>query len=84
MQSFIIQIIKHVIFKFSFVFGGEKTHVGGFMSDSQYRKTSSSSAEMQMICRVLAKFRKGNFSKALLTKFSKLSGKNLTDLINKH
>ena len=47
MQSFIIQIIKYVIFKFSFVCGGEKTHVGGFMSDSQYRKTSSSSAEIR-------------------------------------
>ena len=82
MQSFIIQIIKHVIFKFSFVCGGEKTHVRGVMSDSQYRKTSSSSAEMQMICRILTKFRKGNFSKALPTKF--FSGKNLTDLLNEH
>ena len=54
-----------------------KTHVGGFMSDSQYRKTSSSSAEMQMICWVLTKFRKGNFSEALPTKF--FPGKNLTD-----
>ena len=35
-------------------------------------------AQMRMICRVLTKFRKGNLSKALPTKF--FPGKNLTDL----